>query len=172
MADMDIYKHDIELDAMKKIESRRADRIQDAYNSSNNSNSTSHSNSNSDSNGNRNRDSLPDRRVGNVRERGREGLKEGGAYSHQSPYDDPYGRNDPPSSSGAWDKDRDRDSGRDIRRGDAGREGANGGGGGRDGGRGGGGDGSHARSGSSSLRQGNITDDEVSKLDQTLLSDR
>ena len=167
---MQIYKHDIELDAMKRIESRRADRIQDAYSNSNNSNSHSNSSSKSHSNSDRNRDSLPDRRVGNEREREREGMKEGGAYSYQAPNDDHDNRSVPPSSSGAWDKNR--DSGRDNRRGDAGREAANGGGGGRDGGRGGGGDGSYARSISSSLRQGNINDDEVSKLDQTLVSDR
>ena len=165
---MEVYKHDIELDAMKKIESRRANRIQGAYSNSNSNSNSSNSNSNS----NRNRDSLQDRRVGNEREREREGM-EGGAYSYHAPYNDPYSRNVPPSSSGAWDNNRDRDSGKDIRRGDGGRESENGGGGGREGGRGGGrGAGSYARLSSSSLRQGNINDDKVSKLDQTLMSDR
>ena len=150
---MEIFKHDIKLDAMKKIESRRADRNRDS--------SSSYSNDNSNSNGHshRNGDSPQDRRTGNEREWVIEKEMKGiNLHSHQAPYSDTsQSRNVPASLS--WDKDRDRD--REFRRGNGGRECGRGGE-----------ERSYARSSATSLHQRNINSDEVSKLDQTLVSDR
>ena len=155
-------------DVSRDREGRRADRNRDS--------NISNSHSNSDRNGY----FFQDKRVGNERERGTEKeMDESIVYPHQaSSGDAPYSRNAPTSM--AWDrgresnrgdgqrdkykeKERERDRDRDYRGGDRGGEGRRGGQGR-----------SHASSSSSSSSSsyGNMKDDEVSKLDQTLVSDR
>ena len=162
-------------DVSRDREGRLADRNRDS------------NDSNSHSNSDRNGYFSHDKRVGNERERGREKeMNESIVYPHQATSSDgSYSRNVPISI--AWDRDREssrgdgqrdkyeekereRDSDRDINR-DRDYRGDDSGGEGRRGGQGGQGR-SHASSSSSSSSYGNMKDDEVSKLDQTLVSDR
>ena len=154
-------------DVSRDKEGRRADRNRDS------------NSSNSHSSSDRNSYFPQDKRVGDEREREREKeMNESTVYPHQaSSSDASHSRNVPAST--AWDRNRDsnrdrdrqrdkererereRDRGRDYRGGDVGREGGRGGQGR-----------SHAPSSSNSLNYGYMKDDEVSKLDQTLVSDR
>lgn len=156
-------------DISRDKEGRRVDRNRDS-NSSN-----SHSNSDRSS-------YFPqDKRIGNERERRREKeMNESIVYPHQSSSSDAYNSRYVPTST-TWDrdKDRDRDNNRDRdRQRDKERErererdrdyrGDDRSG---EGGRGSQGR-SHAPSRSTSSNYGNMKDEEVSKLDQTLVSDR